>query len=207
MEYLIPLIFSNSSSFWSSNNLIFCLFSSTFLTASYRLVKGYLYSSFFSKLSTGLNLLSISTFYCFLYMFVLTDTTSSGTLSFKGDSDLLRVNRSDLAGLSDLFLFLEVSVRFSRSSVFTKGLFLASVSSALDLSILIYFCCLTFWSIYSLFLSFFSSVLSFFSFFNFESSFYFRLISSYFEITKGFTSYSLAIDLDRARFILVWIRS
>jgi hypothetical protein len=52
-------------------------------------------------------------------MFVLTDTTSSGTLSFKGDSDLLRVNRSDLAGLSDLFLFFEVSVRFSRSSVFT----------------------------------------------------------------------------------------
>ena len=77
-------------------------------------------------------------------MFVLTDTTSSGTLSFKGDSDLLRVNRSDLAGLSDLFLFFEVSVRFSRSSVFTKGLFLASVGSALDLSILIYFCCLTF---------------------------------------------------------------
>ena len=136
-------------------------------------------------------------------MFVLTDTTSSGTLSFKGDSDLLRVNRSDLAGLSDLFLFLEVSVRFSRSSVFTKGLFLASVGSALDLSILIYFCCLTFCSIYSLFLCFFSSVFSFFSSFNFESSFNFRLISSYFEITKGLTSYSLAIDLDLARVILV----
>ena len=77
-------------------------------------------------------------------MFVLTDTTSSGTLSFKGDSDLLRVNRSDLAGLSDLFLFFEVSVRFSRSSVFAKGLFLDSIGSALDFSILIYFCCLTF---------------------------------------------------------------